>query len=183
MKLKLHVMKKLIILLILACFYGCKTDTNKNKAEVNNTKKEIINEFIVQVLYKVNVEDEFKFSLTHITVDEFQKKHIHILEKVSKTTSFDKIVANFGDNFSTRFNIDLGTKIVKEVEIKSIKLTYGTKELFITPDELDEYFVINGYIDFDSTNRTLTTKKMDNKHYPTLTLNRKAYNILKKEIK
>jgi len=176
-------MKKLILFFALACFFGCKTDTKENELEKKESKKELINEFVVELIFKINVDDEFKLSLTHIKVDEFQKKHIHILENVVKTTSFDKVVANFGNNFSTRFNIDLGTKNIKKIEIQSIELTYGINKLFITPNELDKYFVINGYIDFDKTTKTLTTKKIKDKHYPTLTLNRKAYNILKKGIK
>lgn len=175
-------MKKLLIVLLLISVSACKTDTK----EQNNSQAAIekpVNEFIVKLNYKTNHKDEFKLSLGNVKVDEFQRKNIQIIEKVSKTTSIDKIVANFGENFSKKFNISFGGKKVKEIEIQSIELTYGKNNLIVGPSDLEKYFRLSKYITLDSINNTLKTQKVDGRHLPLIYLRQNAINTLKKGVK
>lgn len=173
-------MKKTLLVFLFVSILACKSD---NQDQVTIVEEKPVNEFIVQLNYKSNFDDEFKLSLNNIKVNEFQKKNIQIIETVAKTTNLDKIVANFGENFSRSFTINFGMKKLKEIEIQSIDLTYGTNNLVVSPEELEKYFRFSKYITLDLDTKTLKTQKVDGKHVPLIFLNQTAINILKKGIK
>lgn len=175
-------MRKLLIiflLLTLACNTESKdqaTATNKI-AEVNTTK-----ELEVVINFKTNKADEFKLLLNNIEVDEFQRKHSQVIEKVRPSSGTDEIIAKFGpDNISNNFSINFGTKEISQIEIESIRMSYGKNELVVTGSEIDKFFNINKYIDYDSANNMLNTKRVEGKYYPAINLKRKGINILRKE--
>ena len=120
--------------------------------------------------------------IDNVPVDEFQRKNIHVIEKTEPTTSFEQITAKFGNNnLSNNFNINFGTKELKEVEIVSIQMTYGKNSVSIKGTDLESYFNINNYINYDATTGVLKTQKVGGKHYPAISAKRIAINILKKE--
>lgn len=175
-------MKKLFFVLIIL-IVGCKSET-KESAVKNDPAVvvEQIKELKVVINFKTNKEDEFKLLLNNVPVDEFQRKNVHVIEKVMPTSTTETVTAYFGENnISPSFNFNLGVKDNKEVEIESISMSYGPNSISMSGAELSEYFTINKYITQDSTTNKLTTQRVDGKYYPAMILRRKAYNALIKE--
>jgi hypothetical protein len=133
--------------------------------------------------FKTNKPDMFKIMLNNVEIDELQKKNIHIFENVIPSTEDDAITAKFdADNMSNNVVIHLGNKEVKEVEIKSILISYGNNQINISsPKDLDKYFVFNKFIEKDSTSNTLKTKRVNGQHNPAFSFKRNLINLLKKE--
>ena len=77
--------------------------------------------------------------------------------------------------------MNLGSKEVKEVNIKSVSFNYGFNALTIDGSEIDEYFSINKYVTFDRQLGSLKTKKVDGKHNPSIILKPKYITTLIKE--
>lgn len=175
-------MKKLLIVCLFFTI-ACNTET-KEQAVKSEDKVEthIAKELEVVINFKTDKADEFKLLLNNIEVDEFQRKHSQVIEKVAPSSGTDEIVAKFGpNNISNNFSINFGTKEVSQIEIESIKMSYGKNELVVTGSEIDDFFNINKYIDYDSANNKLNTKRVDGKYYPAINLKRKGINILRKE--
>ncbi|SDR75071.1 hypothetical protein SAMN04515667_0543 [Formosa sp. Hel1_31_208] len=178
-------MKKALCIILVVIAFACKDDAKvdeqKNQTSVSVAEK-AIKELEVIVSFKTNKSDEFKLMLNNVPVDEFQRKNIHVIEKTEPTTSFEQITAKFGNNnLSNNFNINFGTKELKEVEIVSIQMTYGKNSVSIKGTDLESYFNINNYINYDATTGVLKTQKVGGKHYPAISAKRIAINILKKE--
>ena len=175
-------MKKLLIVFLLITV-ACKTETKEQATNTENkVASETTKELEVVINFKTNKTDEFKLMLNNIEVDEFQRKHSQVIEKVTTSTGTDEIVAKFGaNNISKNFHIDFGAKEIKQIEIESIKMSYGKNELVVTGSEIDEFFTINKYIEYDKTNNVLQTKRVEGNHYPIIVLKPKGVNILKKE--
>jgi len=174
-------MKKLLLVLLLVSAFACKTE-NKEENKSQTVVEKPVNELIVTINYKTSIDDEFKLSLNNVKVDDFQRKSIVITEKVTKTTNPDKVVANFGENFSKGFTINFGPKQVKEIEIQSIDFSYGANSLSIPPADLQKYFRFGKHITLDKESNTLKTQKVDGRHVPLIFLKQNAVNILKKGI-
>lgn len=178
-------MKKLILVLLIVITAGCK---NENKAEEQNTQaqtaevEEPIKELIIEFQFKTNQEDEFKLMLNDIIKDDFQKKNIHILEKVIPTTSAESMTANFGENISNNFQFNLGNKVPKEVEIFSMNVSYGSNSVQITPQNINDYFAVNNkYVQYDTVTNTLKTMKVEGRHFPTILMRSKTLRTLRGE--
>lgn len=159
-------------MLLLITFFISSCGEKKNNEVISNIKeKELTKELVVKIKYKTNQPDDFKIMLNHVEVDEFQSKNIHIIEKVFATSNTDLIVAKFGDkNISNRFQIGLGNKEPKKVEMESIDFFYIDKTLSIMPDEIGEYFRFNEFVAFDPISNDLTTKRVNGKHFPVMSL-------------
>lgn len=176
-------MKKILIkLLIITLVFtvACKTEPKEVTEEFIPEKVvEPIKELEVIVKFKSNKDDSFKLMLNNVVVDEFQKKNIHVIEKVIASSESESFTATFGENnISRNFNFHFGSKEIKEIEIESVIFSYGTKKLSIDRSELAEYFSINKYITLDTISNILKTKKVDGKHNPTIILKRKYMKTL-----
>lgn len=176
-------MKKILLILVLISVISCK---NEPKEEAKNSNPENVvestKELEVIVNFKTNKEDEFKLMLNNVKVDEFQRKNIHIMEKVVPTSGIETITANFGENnMSTVFYFNLGNKEPKEVEIESLSFKYGEKSISISPDQLEEYFAFNKFVTLDSVSHIFKTSKIDGQHYPNLIFKRKHLVALAKK--
>jgi hypothetical protein len=177
-------MKRVLLILLTFLIFNCKEDS-KSELKNQNSSLNIENnakELEVIVSFKTNKADEFKFMLNNIQVDDFQKKNIHVIEKIEPNTSFDMITAKFGKgNMSKNFNINFGNKEPKEIEISSIDFTYGTNTISIKGTQLNNYFSINKFVKHDSITGKLITQYIEGKHYPAMTLNRSVINTLTKK--
>ncbi|WP_204344469.1 hypothetical protein [Psychroserpens algicola] len=174
-------MKKIIFISVVAML--CFTCNNSPKEQEQETQKitEVQEEkksFVMTLHFKTNKDDVFKIMMNNIVVDELQTKNIHITEKVSPSTGFDRITAKFDpDNISQEVFISLGNAEFKEVQIKSIDVSYGDKAISAsTGDELNDYFAFNKHITFDALTNTIKTNKVDGTHTPTIILRRKVIN-------
>jgi hypothetical protein len=119
--------------------------------------------------------------LNNIVVDELQKKNIHFFEDVVPTSEEDAIVAMFdANNISNNIDINLGNKEVKNVEIKSVTISYGDMLFDLTSaEDFNKYLLFNKFIERDSTSKTLVTKRIDGKLNPTIRIKNNLMNQLK----
>jgi cupin superfamily acireductone dioxygenase involved in methionine salvage len=173
----------IVLVLFVLLSFSCKN--NNEKQIVSIDKKEVIpqKQLIINFNFKTNKADTFMIMLNNIEVDELQKKNIHIFEDVVSSMAEDAIIAEFGNNnISNNIIIHLGNKTLKEVEVKSIFIAYGENQFSITSaEDLNKYFAFNKFIERDSTNKILKTKKVEGKHNPAFRLKRNLINILKKD--
>jgi hypothetical protein len=177
-------MRNIIIVLILTLSFACKNEVKndgKSDKETQTKTETLKNELIVEIHFKTNKKDYFKLMLSNIVVDEFQNKHITIVEAVSPSTLIDKLIANFGEgNMSNSIEIILGDKEEKEIEIESMQFSYGSNELNISATELSKYFTFNNYITQDEVNNKLFTHSIEGKLWPVLKLNQEGIGVLTK---
>ena len=178
-------MKKHILILILLTFLAaCKEEKKATEKEAERQTEavettEIDKELKVVINFKTDKADEFKLMLNNIKIDEFQRKNVHIIETVEPSSAIETINAKFGrGNIPNNFNINLGVKEQKSVEISSIELSFASNNLVIEGTKLDEFFNINKFINYDNSTGTLTTQKIEGKHYPAILAKRKLINFL-----
>lgn len=175
-------MKKIAFILFLSlCMFACKSEEKKEKpsekAPIEVAKKE--KDWVINISLKTNKSDDFKLMMNNIEIDEFQKKNIHIIEKMEPTTSFETITAKFGPNISKNFVILFGNKEEKEISIQSIEIIYGGNILSVGSENLSEYFNYNEFIQEDELG-VLKTIKKGNRHNPAMFLKGKGFELLMK---
>ena len=61
----------------------------------------------------------------------------------------------------------------KEIQFRSMSLSYGKTLFDIKPEELEDYFTTNKFVKFDSITKKLTTHKIEGKHNPMIFVRRK----------
>lgn len=159
------------VILILVSGLGCKENQGAKKISTEEKKIEIEKELIIDLEFKTSKSDVIVISLNEIEVDDFQKKSIQITENVEATSNVDRLTAKFGvGNISRRLTIDLGSKEIKEFEIVSIQFTYGENSINIAPDDIETYFALSKFTEFDDNTNKILTKEVDGYHYPKLYL-------------
>ncbi|MBT8279211.1 MAG: hypothetical protein KJO41_09425 [Bacteroidia bacterium] len=172
-------MKKVIVILLIATL-ACKNEPNTTeKVQPIEVVEDTAKELKIAMNFKTDKADEFRLMLNNVEVDEFQRKNIHIIEKVAPTSGSDEMTASFGaNNISKTLHINLGNKEEKSIEISAVQISYGQNSLAVDGSNLSEYFSMNKYVDFDSVSQTIKTKRIDGKHIPTIILKRKHINSL-----
>jgi hypothetical protein len=175
-------MRKIVLVFFIASIgLACKNEQKSSEKPVDIEQvKEKKKEFIVTMSFKTNKEDSFNLRLHNIVFDEFQTKNITITEKVSSSSGYDSLTANFGENISNSFSITFGNKEVKEIEIASMSISYGDKIIEVSPENVSNYFVFTKYISQDTISKKLVTKKIGNTHTPTIILKGRQLQNLQK---
>jgi|TARA_Y100000385_G_C13109150_1_gene651023 hypothetical protein len=163
-------MKRIVLLIFVTVLFCCKSEKSQ---ETNVRTNEPKQEFTVKLSFKTNKTDMFSFVLYNIEMDEFQKKWIQINQTVEESETISSIVANFQNNISRNFRINLGNKEEKEIEIESIELKYGEKNIVILPNELDKYFKFNEFVTQDTITNKLIIKKVGQKLQPIMYIEKK----------
>ena len=163
--------------------FSCKEETKveqEDQVASSTTNEKVTKELQIILELKTDKSHEIKLMMNNIGVYEFQRKNIHIIEKIEPSTSIETINASFGaDNISKTVLINLGNKEVKNITIKNIKLSYGDQSILIVPADIPNYFSLNKYINLEGD--VLKTSKVDGKYTPTLTLKRKIISDLIRE--
>ena len=174
-------MKNTLLIVLLMSLISCNNAEKKeNKTSVTNNETPPKKELIVSMEFKTNKEDDFKLMLNNIVYDEFQRKNIHILEKVMPSSGVESLTANFGDNLSNEFQFNLGNKVPKEVEVFSMTLSYGDNTVVIGPENIGDYFEVSKkFIKYDTTSGKLITIKVNGNHTPSLYMRGKTLDKLK----
>lgn len=176
-------MKKIILLCcVTLCFLACKTEEKKKPIEqsVEPVKVETPKELTVDFSFKTNKTDVFRIMTNNIEVDDLQKMNIQVFETVDPTTNYESIIAKFPkDIISNNVFVSLGHKEVKSVDVNSVTITYGDYSISANINTLENYFVLNKFVELDKDANVLKTKRVDGKHNPQLILRRKAINELK----
>lgn len=167
-------MKKLAFIL-LVFVVACKNEPKETAEEPQTTEvEEVVNELEIVMNFKTDTAGEFKLMLNNVKMDEFQRKNIHVIEKVEPATGIDELRASFGpNNISNNIYINFGNKATKNVEISNIQIQYGDKGFNIDANALTEYFSLNKYVVFDSVTNTIKTQRVGDIHNPSITLKRK----------
>ncbi len=163
-------MKRIVLLIFGTVLFCCKSEKSQ---EINVRTNKPKQEFTVKLSFKTNKTDMFSFVLYNIEMDEFQKKWIQINQTVEESETISSIEANFQNNISNSFRINLGNKEEKEIEIKIIEIMYGEKSIVISPNELDKYFKFNEFVIQGGASGKLITKKGQNKFNPIMYLKAK----------
>ena len=178
-------MKRIALILFLSLsVLACKSEEKKGKPSEKSPIEtpKIEKELVVNISLKTNKKDEFKLMMNNIEIDEFQKKNIHIIEEMEPTTSYETINASFGvNNISKAFNIFLGAKEIKELDVQSIDISYGGNSVSINSSQLNDYFWFNEFVEQDPESMKIRTKKVEGKHHPIIRLRPKVIDQLIKE--
>jgi|SRR5690606_13123167 len=160
-------MKKTISILLLVTLFGC-NNTKENK--VHN--EEVLEKyFSVHISFKSNQPDKVNVSLRNIVIDEFQNKSVIFQESIIASNDFDELKVVFGANDkASNFAINLGIENEKLFEIKSIKLAYGAKEVFIeNTADFKKYFALNKYVNLEAGSIIkLNTLRINNQLNPVI---------------
>ncbi|MEZ4856884.1 MAG: hypothetical protein R2812_10470 [Gelidibacter sp.] len=173
--------KKGCFILLLISIFGCQNQEKNNSKSKNQEKELLKKEFVVTINFKSNKSDTFDLYLYNIIKDEYQSKYIVISEKTIPTSEMENITANFGENISRNFRINFGNNEVKDIQIKSIEISFGPNKIFIDPEDLTQYFNFNEYIFQDSDTYVLHTQQIDGKHNPIIYLKSEYLGELQKE--
>ncbi|HCY80297.1 MAG TPA: hypothetical protein DHV22_01140 [Xanthomarina gelatinilytica] len=173
----------LIIVLAILSFSCNNVEKSKKDTDQSSKKLDVVKKLSVSFNFKTNKADVFKIMMNNIVVDELQKKNIEIFENVIPSSNVDAIVAKFDPgNMSNNIVFHLGNKTIKEVEIKSILVSYGNNQYNIsTAKDLSKYFVFNQFIERDSLSKKLIIKKVDGKLFPFFTMKQNLIKLLKGE--
>jgi len=169
-------MKRIVLLIFAIVLFCCKSEKSQETNVRTNKPKQ---EFSVKLSFKTNKTDMFSFVLYNIEMDEFQKKWIQINQTVEESETISSIVANFQNNISRNFRINLGNKEEKEIEIELIELKYGEKSILISPNELDRYFKFNEFVTQDTITNKLIIKKVGQKLEPIMYIEKKYLTHIK----
>ena len=157
-------------------FINCKESTDKQ--EYSNTPKqteEISKQLEIRFSFKTSKTDVFKIMMNNIEVDEFQKKNIQIFETIPPSSQFENIIAKFDEgNMSKNIVFSLGNNEVKEIIIENIIISYKNKDINIsTSEDIAKFLKFNKYVEADSSNKLIKTKKVNGKHSPAFTFSKK----------
>jgi len=106
--------------------------------------------------------------------------NISITEKVTQSDNFKTIQLDFPEDIKPDYQVGLsfGTKVVKSIEINKIHISYGNNEFDIAPQELNDYFTFNKFLDYNPETGVLQTKKVDGRLNPIIFLRRKIIDKL-----
>jgi len=170
----------LIIVLAILSFSCNNVEKSKKDTDLSSKKLDVVKKLSVSFNFKTNKADVFEIRMNNIKVDEFQKKNIHIIEEVIPTTTEDEIVAEFdANNMSKQIVFHLGGKTIKEVEIKSILITFGNNQYNIANvEDINTYIAFNKFVERDSLSKTLKTIRIDGKLNPSFRIKNNLLNLL-----
>ena len=75
-------MKKLVFILLIAAV-ACKNEPKETPEEPTTTETEVVDKELEIVMnFKTDTAGEIKLMLNNVEVDDFQRKNIHVIEKV-----------------------------------------------------------------------------------------------------
>lgn len=174
-------MKKSIHIFILIAIILCSCNEKENKTTPKEIKTDKVTskELKVNISFKTDKDDVFRIMVNNIEVDELQKKNIQVFETVAPSSNFENIEANFGENISKDIIIHLGNKSIKQVEIKSLYLSYGNKNVGLTTaQDLTNNIIHNKFIERDSSNNIFRSKRIEGKLNPTIRIKKSLINSL-----
>ena len=167
---------KILTLLICFLIIGCKNN-NEQKA-LNENSKEIIkepNQLIFEVDLTTSHPDEFRFFANNVFLNNNQFMNISIGQKLNMNETSKKMVFKFPENIKpdVQLGFMLGKNSEKEIELKKMLLSYGSARFDILPDAINDYFTFNRFVNFNTTTKKLTTKKIDGNLNPMIFVRRK----------
>ncbi|MCB0389290.1 MAG: hypothetical protein KDD23_11875 [Winogradskyella sp.] len=174
-------MKRVLVLsLLLVLFNSCKEATNKNIDETledSTTKVEepTKKQLVFKISFETTIPDDFTLYSKDVFLNNNKFMDIYVKHKLNMNETQKTITYEFPEGIVPDYNLSLllGREHVKEVIINNITVSFGGKVIDIKPSELTKYFALNKYIDFNSEEGKLMTKKVKGKHNPVISLKKK----------
>lgn len=175
-------MKKLIIILLCTFFLlGCTgkaKETSKEEVKVETPIVKDLELLSFEVEYKSDRDDSLQFVFAQMELDNQQEGIFILNQKISASENFTTHKYQmFEDYIVLIAQLKLGNT-PKKMVINKVAIKYSDNEVIVFGEDLDKYFAFNTYIDFDSKTKTITTKKVQGKHLPHMTLKRGFINKL-----
>lgn len=174
-------MNKVLLLLIVTVLLSCKSDPN-NTTINENIATETIPEIeksktlVLEIDLEMSVSEDIKLMSLDTFLNNGQFADVYITQKLNANETSKNIRFELPENITpdNLVGISFGAKSIKEITIKSIKLSYGDLNYDIKPEAILDFFYTNDFIAFDDTSKTFKTKEVKGKHNPILFL-RKLY--------
>ena len=178
-------MEKLIFVFLMVTIVSCKNNKEESVKKDAIVDSEIIeptkpNKFIVSIELKYSQSEDIKLFTNDVFINNNRSMSISIKEKVTKSDNFKTVLLDFPEDIKPDYQVGLsfGTKIVKTIEIKNIRISYGDVEFAFTSQELNDYFVFNKFIDYNPETGLIQTKKADGRLNPIMFLRGKIMDKL-----
>ncbi|WP_055436222.1 hypothetical protein [Lacinutrix algicola] len=169
-------MKNISIILVAFLLLGC---NNKKKDDKGSESVAKINyDFTVLAKLKTDKEDRFQFVLKDIDNETtIEKTVVKVSEDFQDVVG--KVKAKYDFEYPTTLYLGLGYLQPKTIILESLEISYKGKSHIFTPNDFEEYFTINKFVEFGDNYGELITKTIDGQHVPILGLNRKGIDLIK----
>ena len=164
-------MKNLLILLtVFTLVFSCKNEEKPIQNEQPIVVEEGTKQLEIEITCKTDKTDIFQVIFSQIELKNNREGAYIITDKLTSQTGSKKYdYKMFGDFILTKLQLKFG-RVPKDFYIEKIKISYKLRDIFIDGSELNKYFVINKFINYDNVTKKITTKEINGKHVPLMTL-------------
>jgi hypothetical protein len=170
-------MKKIVFVFLMVTIVSCKNNKEESVKKDTIVDSEIMepakpNKFIVSIELKYSQTEYIKLFTNDVFINNNRSMSISLKEKVTKSNKFKTVLLDFPEDIKPDYQVGVsfGTKVVKSIEIKSVRVSYGDVEFAFTSQELNNYFVFNKFIDYNPETGLIQTKKVDGRLNPIMFL-------------
>jgi hypothetical protein len=178
-------MKKIALIVLIVLIGSCKDNKEEPVKKDAIVDSEIMepakpDKFSVVIELKYSESEDVKLFANGIFINNNRRMNITIIEKVNKSENFKTVLLDFPEDIKPDYQVGLsfGTKVVKSIEINTIKISYGDVEFNISSHELKDYFTLNKFFDYNPETGVLQTKKVDGRLSPIMFLRKKIIDKL-----
>lgn len=179
----MNVKISLIALVFGLTFHSCleHEESNKDEKSVENIEKKV-NQLVFEVDLETSSADDIMLFANDVFLNNSKFMNIGITHKLNMNETSKNIKFEFPENIKpdVMLALSLGNKEPKQVTIKKINLSYGPAVFNIEQKEIPKYFAFNKFIEYDSVNGIIKTKKVENNLNPLLFLRRKILDSIQK---
>lgn len=178
-------MKKLTLVLLVITFFSCKNEENvaeKAKQQNNKLEQKIEkkNRLVFEIDFKTTKPDDFILFSNDVFLNNSQFMNFIITHKMNSNENQKVIKFEVPDEIKPDVSLGLilGRENEKAITVKLIKVHTNNVEYLISPDELNDYFTFNKFIEYNPETGIINTKRIDGKYNPTMFLRKKIINKL-----
>lgn len=158
----------IVLLFCMALIVGCKDDQKSNSQIA--TQEKAVPKLQVKINCKSDKKDFLQCAFNRIEFANNREGIFIIKEDIQASDELNEFnFEMFNDNISTLLQLKLG-KNPKKLIIESILVEYGDRKVNVSGAEIDRYFSLNQFVSFNKETKTLTTKSINGKHAPVITL-------------
>ena len=138
-------------------------------------------------MFEIDLEttepDDIMLSSYNIFIKNSQFMNIAITHSLHSNETVKKILFEFPEDIrvDTQLGLSLGKKKVKQIRINQIDISFGNTKFVVTPDNIEDYFTTNKFVEYDKEAQLFQTKSVDGKHNPMIFLRKKFLTQLENE--
>ncbi len=168
MKSKIIISNLFIFIVIL---FSCKNKEEQKESEVIKVNP---NTLKVEVNAVFEKDDELILFWKDRNINYFDAKNT-IYAGVKGSMNSQKILFEFEEGVIVNdIRLDISSKVNQSaIVISSIKISQQNRQIIISKDKFDEYFLCNDFVTFDSKNGIITVKQNDKGFDPYFTTKQK----------